>query len=177
MVTRKGSIQTTVVEYSINRLMKMKLFRKTNPTRHSYLMLNMTTIIIILTITLISSSLISAAFAEKRSPRDVCKINQNSCWCDSLTKEGNAKCCTFDTSARKYCDICDIDLTTGDYINCHPEDDIKFPSQTDLPDNITVGGTFEQDEEQHNFDKGSNLDNTNIPTTTGTFKDDSDSSN
>ena len=177
MVTRKGSIQTTVVEYSINRLMKRKLFRKTNPTLQGYLMLKMTIIMIILTITLILSSSISAVFAEKKSPRDVCKINQNSCWCDSLTKEGNAKCCTFDTSGRKYCDICDIDLATGDYINCHPEDNIKFPSQTDLPDNITVSGTFEQEEEEHNFDKGSNLDSTTIPTTRGTFNEDSDSSN
>jgi len=150
----------------------MKSFRKIKPTQNNSLIPMMTvTITIMITIGLISSSLVSGALAEKRSPRDVCKINQYLCRCDSLTTEGNARCCTNDNSGRQYCDICDIDLTTGDYINCHPEDSIKFPSQTDLPDNNTVGGIFEQEGGgEHNFDKGSNFDNTT--TTTGTFNED-----
>ena len=51
---------------------------------------------------------------------------------------------------------------------------IKSSNQADLPGNITIDGTFEQ-EQEHNFDKGSNLDNITIPTTTGEFNEDSDS--
>jgi hypothetical protein len=66
-------------------------------------------------------------------------------------------------------------VKTGNYVNCTTTP-IKSSNQADLPDNVTIGGTFEQ-EEEHNFDKKSNLDNTTIPTTTGTFNEDSDLSN
>ncbi|ALI37875.1 hypothetical protein NMY3_03693 [Candidatus Nitrosocosmicus oleophilus] len=56
-----------MVEYSINRLMKMKSFRKIKPTQNNSLIPMMTvTITIMITIGLISSSLVSGALAEKK---------------------------------------------------------------------------------------------------------------
>ena len=158
----------------------MKSFRKVpTPTRNSSLMLLMTAAIAIMTITLISNSLVSSldVFAAKKSPRDICKINQNKCGCENNIEELTANCCTIDDKGNIHCEYCDIDLKTGDYVNCKTP--VKSSNQADLPGNVTIGGTFEQEEgeEEHNFDKGSGLDNTTIPTTTGTFNEDSDSNN
>ena len=131
----------------------------------------------IITIVLITSSMVSSidVFAAKKSPRDICKINQVACNCSNNVENLFAVCCTTDAKGKGHCETCDIDVKTGNYVNCTTTP-IKSSNQADLPDNVTIGGTFEQ-EEEHNFDKKSNLDNTTIPTTTGTFNEDSDLSN
>lgn len=123
-----------------------------------------TTMEIIWAVELISNSLILCTFVDKKSPRDECKINQDVCICDSLTIECNAKCCTYGTDGRQYCDVCDIDLKTGDYINCHPEDTIKFPTHSISLGNVTVGGVLES--QQNKFSQTVNLNTTHA---IGTF--------
>src|SRR4249920_1920993 len=110
LITRKASILTIGVDsYSTNRLMKMK------PTRYISLMLMTTVVITIMTVALISSSLVSSidVFAAKKSPRDICKINQDMCNCSNDIEILSAHCCTFDAKGEAHCETCDIDVKTG----------------------------------------------------------------
>ncbi len=134
-------------------------------------MLTMTAAVIMMTIALISSSLVSSldVFAAKKSPRDICKINQVTCNCSNDIEILSAHCCTFDAKGEAHCETCDIDVKTGNYVNCTTG--TSNLNSANLPGNVTVGGTFDQEQEEHNFDKGTDLDNTTIAT--GTFNEDS----
>lgn len=122
-----------------------------------------------MTISLFSSSILPSneVFAAKKSPRDICKINQVApCNCSNVIESLYAVCCTKDTKGKTHCETCDIDIKTGNYVNC-TTNPIKSPNQSNLPDNVTVGGTFEPDQQQHNFDNSVNFNTTNDAS--GTF--------
>lgn len=98
-------------------------FKKTPETKQlNFTAVVIITAIILMTVTLILSYIVSGVDAKPRpiqSPQDICiGGGMSKCFCSNDTENLTATCC-ISHGADVYCERCDIDTKTGDYVNCN----------------------------------------------------------